>query len=404
MKVLHLAWEYPPYKVGGLGTHIEELAQAQAQKGITPIVIACSFEGKTGKTTENGVTVYRFDSDHLPAEDFPSWALEMNILMYNQAAAAIAEEGGVDVIHAHDWIVSSCAVSLKHTYRIPLVSTIHSLEVGRRGGIYDDRQTLINDLEEKMAYESWRVIACSHFMKQSISETFHTPWDKIDVIPNGVNIAKHEIQFNKNEIRSRYSLPHEKLILFVGRHVWEKGVDVALGAIHSVLKEVPDAKLVIVGHGYMTDKCKALAHQMGVGDKVCFTGYVDDWTVSALTNSSDVVIVPSRYEPFGIAALDAMACKVPVIVSDTGGLSEIVEHEKDGLKVWCGHSESLAHGIVRLLKDEDLRRTVVDNAYEKVSKIYAWKHVAEMTNTIYSRVLEEYTKNSWKPKPIGREN
>ncbi|MCK5333303.1 MAG: glycogen/starch synthase, partial [Candidatus Aenigmarchaeota archaeon] len=101
-----MAWEYPPYKVGGLGTHIEELAQAQAQKGITPIVIACSFEGKTGKTTENGVTVYRFDSDHLPAEDFPSWALEMNILMYNQAAAAIAEEGGVDVIHAHDWIVS----------------------------------------------------------------------------------------------------------------------------------------------------------------------------------------------------------------------------------------------------------------------------------------------------------
>jgi len=247
MKVLHLAWEYPPYKVGGLATHVEELTKAEAKEGIEPIVVACSFEGKFGHTREENVEVFRFDADKLPAEDFPSWALEMNILMYNQASEAILQIDGVEILHAHDWIVSACAVNLKHTYRIPLISTIHSLEVGRRGGIYDDRQTLINDLEARLTFESWRVITCSQFMKQSVCKAFYTPWDKVDVVPNGVNSKRHEVTVDLSEIRSRFSLPHEKIVLFVGRHVWEKGVDVLVGAVPYVLKDVPEAKFVIAG-------------------------------------------------------------------------------------------------------------------------------------------------------------
>lgn len=398
MKILHLTWEYPPYKVGGLSTHVEELAQAQQKLGHEPIIVTCAYEGKDGYENANGMHIFRFDADHIPAEDFPSWTLQMNILMQNQASEVISEFGDMPLIHSHDWLSATSAVSLKHIYRIPLISTIHSLESGRRGGIYDDRQRLISDIEGRAVYESWRVITCSEFMKRCVCSQFSAPWDKVDVIPNGVNTEKFKAPANLGEEKSKFVLPHEKVVLFVGRHVWEKGVDVLVGAIPFVLKEVPDAKFVISGKGYMTGKCKELAHQFGVAHKTLFTEYIDDATLNTLYHVADAVACPSRYEPFGIVPLEAMACNAPVIVSDIGGLDEIVEHEKDGLKVWQNHSESLAHGIIRLLKDPALAETLKKNALEKIRTVYNWEKIAGTTLGVYGRVISEYEKNSWKPR------
>lgn len=400
MKILHLTSEYPPHKVGGLGTHVDDLTRAQVKAGIEPIVIACAFSGSQGYENIDGVHVFRFDADNIPAEDFPSWALQMNVLMQNQAGKVIEEFKDISLIHAHDWLVATAAIGLKHIYRIPLLSTIHSLEEGRRGGIYEDRQELIHDIERKMVYESWRVITCSNFMKQSVCSSFYTPWDKIDVIPNGVNMSKYDFNYDRYaEIRAKFALPHEKIVFFVGRHVWEKGVDVLVGAVQSVLKEVPEAKFVITGEGYMTDKCRDLTNQMGLGDKVLFTGYTDDDTLDALLHISDVIVIPSRYEPFGIVALEGMASRTPVVASDTGGLSEIIQHEINGLKVWSGHSESLAIGISRVLKDNGLKENIVTNAYNIVKSTYNWENIAGMTKSTYERIIDEYNKADWKPSP-----
>ncbi len=400
MKVLHLTSEYPPHKVGGLGTHVEELTRAQVKAGIEPIVVVCAFSGNQGYENVNGVHVFRFDADNIPAEDFPSWALQMNVLMQKHASQVIEEFKDVSLIHAHDWLVATAAVGLKHIFRIPLISTIHSLEEGRRGGIYEDRQALIHDIERKMVYESWRVIVCSNFMKQSVCSAFSTPWEKVDVVVNGVDVSKYSSDSGHySEVRGRFALAHEKIVFFVGRHVWEKGVDVLVGAVQSVLSEVPDAKFVIAGEGYMTDKCKALVWQMGFGDKVLFTGYTDDKTLDALLHVSDVVVIPSRYEPFGIVALEGMASHTPVVVADTGGLSEIVQHEVNGLKVWSGHSESLAIGIKRVLVDGGLKDSIVNNAYGNVRDMYSWENVAGMTKGVYDRVVDEYNCADWKPSP-----
>ncbi len=398
MKILHLSWEYPPYKVGGLATHVEELARAQARLGYEPIVVTCAFEGKQGYENVDGVHIFRFDADNIPAEDFPSWALQMNILMQNQASQVMSEFRDISAFHAHDWLSATSAVALKHIYRIPLVSTVHSLEVGRRGGIYDDRQKLINDIEGRMVYESWKVLTCSEFMKRSVSSQFSVPWDKIEVVPNGVNLSRFKAPQNMSGQKSRFALPHEKIVFFVGRHVWEKGVDVLIGAVPYVLKECPDAKFVVSGKGYMTDKCKKLAWDFGVADKVMFTEYVDDDTLNLLYHISNAVACPSRYEPFGIVPLEAMACNAPVVISDTGGLNEIIEHEKDGLKVMPNNSESLAWGINRLLRDPGLSEHLKKNAFEKVRSIYDWEKIAARTNAIYGGVISEYEKNNWKPK------
>ncbi|MFH1127533.1 MAG: glycosyltransferase family 4 protein, partial [archaeon] len=400
MRVLHLTSEYPPHKVGGLGTHVEELTRAQVKAGIEPIVVVCAFSGNQGYENVGGVHVFRFDADNIPAEDFPSWALQMNVLMQNKASEVIEEFKDISLIHAHDWLVATAAVGIKHIFRIPLISTVHSLEKGRRGGIYEDRQELINDLERKMVYESWRVITCSHFMKQCVCSSFSTPWDKIDVIPNGVDMSRYDFDYARyQEAKGRFALPHEKIVFFVGRHVWEKGLDVLIGAARSVIAEVPDVKFVVTGEGYMTDKCKDMAHQMGLGDKVMFTGYTDEETLNGLFHVSDVIAVPSRYEPFGIVALEGMASRTPVVAADTGGLSEIIQHDINGLKVWAGHSESLAVGIKRILKDPKLKESIVSNAYDTVKNTYSWGAIANMTKATYERIAGEYQKASWKPSP-----
>ena len=202
-----------------------------------------------------------------------------------------------------------------------------------------------------------------------------------------------------SEVRSRFALSHEKIIFFVGRHVWEKGVDVLIGAVQSVLSDMPDAKFVITGEGYMTDKCKDMTWQMGLGEKVLFTGYTDDKTLDALLHVSDVIVIPSRYEPFGIVALEGMASHTPVVAADTGGLSEIIQHEVTGLKVWSGHSDSLAMGIKRILKNDGLRSSIINNAYDTVTSTYNWDKIAGDTKGIYERVIEEYNCADWKPSP-----
>ncbi|MBW6462132.1 MAG: glycosyltransferase family 4 protein [DPANN group archaeon] len=397
MKVLHLSWEFPPYKVGGIGTVLEDLTKSQVAQGIEPIIVTCGFEGNVGYEHRNGVHIYRFDADYIPAEDFHSWALQMGMLMQNKACEVINEHKDIKIIHAHDWLVATAGIGLKHIYRIPMISTLHALESGRYGGIEGDRQELIHSLEKKLAYESWRIICNSEFMKRSISYSLSIPWDKIDVIPNGVDIGKMKTDFDYNHEKSKYALPHEKIVFYVGRMVWEKGVDILVGAIPAVLKRNPNAKFVFAGTGYMTDRLKKIAHDIGVSDKVNFVGFVDDDTLKRLFRISSAFAIPSRYEPFGITALEAMACSVPVVVSDTGGLAETVNHEVDGIKVWPESSESLAWGINKVLSDDNLAHDLSENAYKKINEHYNWSTISQRLKDIYNVVFEQYTSCDWKP-------
>jgi glycosyltransferase involved in cell wall biosynthesis len=284
---------------------------------------------------------------------------------------------------------------LKSAWIKPLIATIHATEYGRNDGIHNNIQKYIHQIENNLTYEAWRVITCSEFMKNEVIKIFDLPQDKVISIPNGINKDKYKINFDKKSFRRNYAGDDEKIIFYVGRMVREKGVDVLIDAIPNVLQKFPSAKFLIVGGGY-TEHLKQKARDLGIYHKTFFTGYVDDETLLKIYNIIDVAVFPSLYEPFGIVALEAMAAKVPVVVSDIGGFREIVNHNTNGIWTWANNSSSIAWGILQVLKNKNLSYKLVNNAFKKTKDIYNWEKIAKKTKELYETVIDEYLVSGWK--------
>ncbi len=397
LNVMMLTWEYPPRVIGGISPHVHFLSKSLAKNGVKVYVVTCDFPGAPAHETIDGVEIYRVDSYKNPSPDFATWVYLMNMNMQREAAAlAHSLDGKIDVFHAHDWLVANAGIGLKHVFRKPLLVTMHSTEIGRREGTRTDTERMIHETEAWLTYEAWRVICCSDYMVSHVRWAFGLPNDKLTMVPNGVNtnVYEHVEKQDLTQFRSKFTLPDEKLVLFVGRLVYEKGAHVLINAIPKVLAKT-NAKFVIVGSGYMKAQLSNIVKSMGLEHKVLFTGFVDDETLLKLQKCADVSVVPSLFEPFGIVALEAMAAKSPVVVSDTGGLSEIVEHDVTGVKVYPNNPESLAWGITKILLDDAYSNRIRENAYQRVQEKYDWDKIAQQTKRIYESVLGEYSKSFW---------
>jgi glycogen(starch) synthase len=397
LSVMMLTWEYPPRVIGGISPHVHFLSKSLAKNGVKVNVVTCDFPGAPAHEVIDGVEIYRVDSYKNPSPDFATWVYLMNVNMQREAAAlAHSLDGKIDVFHAHDWLVANAGIGLKHVFRKPLLVTMHSTEIGRREGTHTDTERMINETEAWLTYEAWRVICCSDYMVSHVRWAFGLPNDKLTMVPNGVNthVYEHVEKQDLTLFRSKFTLPEEKLVLFVGRLVYEKGAHVLINAIPKVLAKA-NAKFVIVGSGYMKAQLSNIVKSMGLEHKVLFTGFVDDETLLKLQKCADVSVVPSLFEPFGIVALEAMAAKSPVVVSDTGGLSEIVEHDVTGVKVYPNNPGSLAWGITKILLDAAYSNSIRENAYQRVQEKYDWDKIAQQTKRIYESVLGEYSKSFW---------
>jgi glycosyltransferase involved in cell wall biosynthesis len=300
----------------------------------------------------------------------------------------------IDVIHAHDWLVANAGIGLKHVFRKPLLVTMHSTEMGRRDGLHTTAEKMIHETEAWLTYEAWKVICCSDYMVSHVRYVFGLPNDKLAMLPNGFNIHNYTGENDCETFRSKFALPEEKIVLFVGRLVYEKGIHILINAVPKVLSKV-NAKFIIVGSGYMKEQLLNIVRSMGLEHKVLFEGFMDEPTLQKLQRCADVSVVPSLFEPFGIVALEAMAAKSPVVVSDTGGLSEIVEHDVTGVKAYPNNPDSLAWGIIKVLQDDGYAKYIRDNAYRKVQECYDWEKIARDTKRIYEGVLGEYSKSFW---------
>lgn len=397
LSVMMLTWEFPPRIIGGISPHVYHLSKSLAKNGVKVYVVTCDFPGAPQHEVLDGVEIFRIDSYKNPSPDFATWVYLMNINMQKEAAALVSSiDGKVEIFHAHDWLVANAGIGLKHVFRKPLLATIHSTEVGRRDGLHLDYERMIHETEAWLTYEAWKVICCSNYMVSHVRWAFGLPEDKLAMVPNGVN-AK---EYNRNkdtdlsQFRRKFALPEEKIVLFVGRLVYEKGIHVFVNAIPKVLEKV-NAKFVIVGNGYMKKSLSNLVKGMGLAHKVKFAGFVDDKTLRNLQRCADVSVVPSLFEPFGIVALEAMAAKSPVVVSDTGGLAEIVEHDVTGVKVYPDDPDSLAWGITKVLLDENYAKEIRSNAVKKVKENYNWDKISRQTKDVYQTVLSDYSKSFW---------
>ena len=387
MKILMLTWEYPPRVVGGIARVVYDLSRTLLKDGHDVTVVTYRDGDVPYFEDDKGVKVYRVDNYMINPNNFIDWIMQMNFNMVAKANELIAEQGNFDVIHAHDWLVAYAAKTLKNSYNIPIVSTIHATEAGRNSGIHDEQQRYINDTEWMLTYESAEVIVNSNYMKGELQRLFGLPYEKINVVPNGVNLSLFNGIERDYNFRRRYALDNEKIILFIGRLVYEKGVQHLISAMPKILNGYHDTKLVIAGKGGMMDELKAQVNAMGIGQKVCFAGYLNGKDVQQMYKSADISVFPSTYEPFGIVALEAMLSENPVVVSDIGGLNEIVQHRENGMKTYCGNPNSIADSILELLYDHKLCSDITRKAKNKVRNEYNWSKIAQDTHFTYQKAI-----------------
>jgi glycogen synthase len=389
-----LSWEYPPRIVGGISRHVHDISNALSDSGVKVDVITCEHEDAPTTETDGNLTIHRVHVDQ--GDDFVHWVHKLNQATEEKAAELLTDRSPDEptVIHAHDWLSEFAGRALKHRYHLPLVATIHATEHGRNQGIHTDLQRYIHGVEEELCYEAWRVICCSNYMKDEIAGVLDVPCDKLDVIPNGIDASKFNIEFDREGFRAWAAAPTEKIVFFVGRMVPEKGVQVMIRAIPEILPAWNHVRFVIVGGGNRSH-LEQLAAELNVTDRIFFTGYVDDDTLLKLYKVADVAVYPSLYEPFGIVALEAMAAGVPVVVSDVGGFREVVDHGVTGLTAWTDNPDSLAWAILYLLKNPFSAKMMANNAYKKATEQFDWPSIARMTDSVYERVWAEYMASDW---------
>ena len=388
-----LTWEFPPRIIGGISTHVYHLSRALVERGTSVRVITCDFPNAPSEEIIDGVSVSRVDSGRVPESNFLLWIYHLNSQMISKTIELFETER-FELIHAHDWVVGRAAVELKNRLGLPLISTIHATEIGRGGSLDGEYRRKVRDIERLLVEQSDGIICCSNYMLDHIQHVLGAVKTKIRVIPNGVEASRFNNGHPPQLIPTGVS-EDRKTILYVGRIVREKGVFTLLDAFEKLRKRGKDVNLVLVGEGPLKEDLAKEVLQRKLNDRVKLAGFVDEKKLVSLYNSSDAFVLPSHFEPFGMVALEAMASRVPVVVSDVGGLSEIVEDGITGVKVPASDPSALAEGILRVLEDRELSEQLRENAYRAVQERYRWDMIAEKT-------IEAYGTRPAKPSPSSR--
>jgi glycogen synthase len=394
-RVLILSWEYPPVIEGGLARHVRKLAEALVRQGVCVDVLTRGVGSEPDLERASvqhsaGVTVHRVREPGWPRDldRFVAWVEQMNEDML-VAGAALANEHSYDLVHGHDWLVGRAAAKLADKLGVPYVTTIHATEHGRHQGWVDKPpQSHIHSVERWMARRADQVIVCSYYMRGHVADIFDIDERRVAVIPNGVDPSELRPSGDLQALRGEFARPQERLVLLVGRLVYEKGFQLALEALPSVIERVGNVRFLVAGSGTHEAELKAQAEQLGLGAHGTFLGWIGDDVLHSLYRIADLCVVPSIYEPFGLVALEAMASGCPCIVADTGGLREVVPGgERVGLRFDGGDAEHLGVMIERLLVDGALRDRLVTQASEHVLR-FDWDDIAARTQGIYDGLLE----------------
>ena len=324
MKICMLTWEFPPRIVGGIARHCLGLSKALAKRNHEVHVVTLEFPGTPLFEDVEGVKLHRVKIE-LGHPNFIIWTFIFNHFM-EKNVALINRDVEFNVIHIHDWLTAPVGIASKHYLNKPLVSTVHSTEIGRAQGLHSPDSYLIDGVEWWMTYEAEKVISCSGSMKWELEHHFNLPPEKVIVIPNAVDTSKYERKINREDVKRRYGIePYERVVLFIGRLVPQKGVEYLVKAIPLILQQHRNVKFVIAGDGWSKNYLEGLARTTGSGGKIRFLGFVSDSDLTEITMSADVLVVPSIYEPFGIAQIEPLTFGGICVFSSVCGCSGFVK-------------------------------------------------------------------------------
>ena len=423
-------WEFPPHIAGGLGTASYGLTRGLAKHGIEVIFVvpkaygdedqrfvrvvnASEIETPFGDTREQDVweklTFIHIDSNMVPyvaPEEFDSYAEEYRrtgrtildkegwterysfsgkyganlmeeVARYAMVAAQVARDlaGQFDLIHAHDWLTYFAGIAAKRVSGKPLVVHMHATEFDRSGENINRR---VYAIEKAGMQAADRVIAVSELTRRIVIGKYGIPAEKVVTVHNAVRFGESEDAVPERAVK-------DKVVTFLGRITYQKGPDYFVEAAAKVLQRVSDVRFVMAGSGDLMNHVVRRVAQLGIADRFHFTGFLKGGEVQRMFRLSDVYVMPSVSEPFGISPLEAMRSGVPVIISRQSGVAEVLDY---AIKVNYWDVDALADAIYGLLTYPALGRMFASKGLEEVTGL-KWTNAAAKIKTVYETVVAE---------------
>ena len=426
MKVFMLGWEFPPFISGGLGTACYGLTRAMDQLGMeVTFVLPKMVESKYAthvklltpgsRTTTSSIKFNELKnvkfhtlssalqpyttpdtyerrieetlrlkqeihggsissaSQLITSKDYSN-DMYSEVYRYAAMAAELADNEHFDVVHAHDWMTYPAGIAVAAFSGRPLFVHVHSTEFDRSG---EHVNQMIYDIEREGMHRADKVITVSHFTRNIIISRYGVSEDKVEVVYNGVKRnggwSSDETVIDKDE----------KIVLFLGRITMQKGPEYFLQAAKKVLDVMGNVKFVMAGSGDLMHRSIELAAELGIGQKVLFTGFLLGEDVQKIYKMADLYVMPSVSEPFGIAPLEALDNDVPVIISKQSGVSEVLMH---ALKVDFWDINEIANKVIAVLKYPPLQMTLRSHGNFEVRRL-RWKDAATKCAKIYEEML-----------------
>ena len=389
MRALLISWEYPPIIEGGLARHVRKLAEHLVADGVKVHVLTRGGGHLPAEEERHGVLVHRVTEPPFPRDlgAFFRWVDAMNADM-RELGDELCGRFGFSLVHSHDWLVAGAAHQIAHDAALPWLTTVHATEYGRHQGWVDKHpQSHIHAAERAMVCRADHVITCSSYMRGHVASVFGVRLARITAIQNGIDPRDLDpVVSELDALRARYAESDQRLVLLVGRLVYEKGFHLALDALAPLIRRIGGVRFVVAGTGSAEAELKRQAWRLGLSRHGVFLGWVGDDMLHSLYRVADLCIVPSIYEPFGLVALEAMASGCLCVVADTGGLREVVPGDGTvGLRFPARDSAALGVILERVLTDDATRAQLVAQAREHVLR-FDWSEVARETREVYDRL------------------
>ncbi|MBW6442675.1 glycosyltransferase family 4 protein [Patescibacteria group bacterium] len=385
-------WELPPFNSGGLGTACYGLTKSLSNKGmeisfVLPKKVNLNLDfmklifGETDDMPMNPLFSNPYLSSKSSKEALKSKSLYYansligEVLRYASVAGDIAKKENFDVIHAHDWLTMRAGIEAKKATGKPLIVQVHATEFDRTGG---NNNQLIYELEKEGMEAADIVITVSNYTKGKVVEHYGINPNKIRVVHNGVDFEDYGVN-ELSELKRK-----NKIVLFLGRITLQKGPDYFIYAAKKVLDYMEDVLFIVAGSGDMQEFMINKSIELGISDKVLFTGFLRGADIEKAYKMADVYVVPSVSEPFGITPLESISKGTPVILSKQSGVSEVINH---CLKVDFWDVNELANKIISVLQYPSLKNCLKEHGLMEVKKI-TWDAPAQRCIDIYNELLE----------------
>jgi len=427
IKVLMFGWEFPPHITGGLGTaclgmtrglskqnvdvlfvmpsasgdedtqsvkiinasdivsdieltdmeeYYEHIHFLEIGSNLLPYMDADTFEKEVHQSIrkENeGKKKIKFNSKYKFSGKYGTNLME-EVARYAVVAATIAKENTFDVIHAHDWLTYAAGVAAKKVSGKPLVIHVHATEFDRSG---ENVNSLVYDIERNGMLEADKIITVSDLTRNIVIEKYGINPEKVVTVHNAVDFSTTKKMSVDRGIK-------DKIVTFLGRVTYQKGPEYFIEAAHKVIERYPNVRFVMAGSGDMLNKSISRVAELGMGTKFSFTGFLRGEDVKKMFSYSDVYVMPSVSEPFGISPLEAMREGVPTIISKQSGVSEVLKHV---LKVDFWNINSIADSIYGLLAYPILAKVVGEKGYDEVITL-KWEDAAKKIKNVYLNVIK----------------